>query len=169
MTGFQERHIGTDDAAQKAMLAVVGYDSVEALVTAAVPPAIHVKPIENSVIPDPASERSALRELRALAAKNTVNRSMIGLGYYDTVTPAVIKRNVQVLNDVAVLRDRVVRPASRLIPRGATVVIAESVEVTAGPGRVVRPGLVQGLPVVAAVAPGGAAAGAGGAAQMVDA
>ncbi len=94
MTGFQERHIGTDDAAQKAMLAVVGYDSVEALVTAAVPPAIHVKPIETSVIPDPASERSALRELRALAAQNTVNRSMIGLGYYDTVTPAVIKRNV---------------------------------------------------------------------------
>ncbi|CAN5321870.1 aminomethyl-transferring glycine dehydrogenase [soil metagenome] len=91
---FTERHIGTDDTAQKAMLAVVGYESVEALVTAAVPPAIHVGPIENSVIPDAASERSALRELRALAAKNTVNRSMIGLGYYDTVTPAVIKRNV---------------------------------------------------------------------------
>ena len=40
---FQNRHIGTDDAAQRAMLAVVGYDSVEALVTAAVPPAIHVQ------------------------------------------------------------------------------------------------------------------------------
>ena len=92
--GFSDRHIGTDTAAQKAMLAVVGYDSVEALVNAAVPPAIHVKPIENSVIPDAASERLALRELRALAGKNTVNRSMIGLGYYDTVTPAVIKRNV---------------------------------------------------------------------------
>ncbi|MCU1412276.1 MAG: gcvP [Rhodoglobus sp.] len=91
---FADRHIGTDSAAQQAMLAAVGYDSVETLVNAAVPPAIHVGPIENSVIPDAASERSALRELRALAAKNTVNRSMIGLGYYDTVTPAVITRNV---------------------------------------------------------------------------
>jgi len=91
---FADRHIGTDGTAQKAMLEAVGYDSVEALVTAAVPPSIHVGPIENSVIPDAASERAALRELRALAAKNTVNRSMIGLGYYDTVTPAVIKRNV---------------------------------------------------------------------------
>ncbi len=91
---FSDRHIGTDDAAQKSMLAAVGYDSVEALVNAAVPPAIHVKPIADSVIPAAASERQALAELRALARKNTVNRSMIGLGYYDTITPAVIKRNV---------------------------------------------------------------------------
>ena len=91
---FADRHIGTDSAAQKAMLAAVGYDSVEALVSAAVPPSIRVEPLQRSVIPEAASERAALRELRALAAKNTVNRSMIGLGYYDTVTPAVIKRNV---------------------------------------------------------------------------
>jgi glycine dehydrogenase len=94
MTGFAERHIGTDTDAQQAMLAAVGYDSVEALVTAAVPPSIHVQSIADSVIPDAASERQALRELRALAGRNTVNRSMIGLGYYGTITPAVIKRNV---------------------------------------------------------------------------
>jgi glycine dehydrogenase len=91
---FADRHIGTDTAAQAAMLAAVGYESVEALVNAAVPPAIRVAPIADSTIPAAASERQALKELRALAAKNTVNRSMIGLGYYDTITPAVIKRNV---------------------------------------------------------------------------
>jgi len=91
---FTSRHIGTDDAAQSTMLATLGYDSVEALVTAAVPDAIAVGPIADSVIPAAASEREALAELRALARKNSVNRSMIGLGYYDTITPAVIKRNV---------------------------------------------------------------------------
>jgi glycine dehydrogenase len=89
---FQDRHIGTDAAAQKAMLAAVGYDTVEALVDAAVPPAIHVTQPAN--LPPAATERAALAELRDLARKNTVNRSMIGLGYYDTITPAVIKRNV---------------------------------------------------------------------------
>ncbi|TBN57356.1 glycine dehydrogenase (aminomethyl-transferring) [Glaciihabitans arcticus] len=91
---FTERHIGTDTAAQATMLAALGYDSVEHLVTAAVPESIRVQPIENSTIPLAASERDALRELRALAGKNTVRQSMIGLGYYDTITPAVIKRNV---------------------------------------------------------------------------
>ena len=74
------------------MLAVVGYASVEALVTAAVPPSIHVT--APATLPPAATEREALAELRVLASKNTVRRSMIGLGYYDTITPAVIKRNV---------------------------------------------------------------------------
>ena len=91
---FADRHIGTDAAAQASMLAAVGYDSLEALVDAAVPPAIHQTPVVNSTIPAPASEREALAELRALAGANKVRRSMIGLGYYDTITPAVIKRNV---------------------------------------------------------------------------
>jgi glycine dehydrogenase len=91
---FADRHIGTDAAAQTAMLAAVGYGSVDELVEAAVPDSIHVGPIENSTIPAAASEREALAELRALASRNTVRRSMIGLGYYDTITPAVIKRNV---------------------------------------------------------------------------
>ncbi len=91
---FQDRHIGTDAAAAATMLAAVGYASVEALVNAAVPPSIHMKPLERSSIPPAASERDTIAELRALARKNTVRRSMIGLGYYDTITPAVIKRNV---------------------------------------------------------------------------
>ena len=91
---FASRHIGTDATAQAAMLAAVGYDTVEALVTAAVPASIAVSPSARSSIPDAATEHAALAELRALADHNKVNRSMIGLGYYDTITPAVIKRNV---------------------------------------------------------------------------
>ncbi|MBG6054786.1 glycine dehydrogenase [Salinibacterium sp. CAN_S4] len=91
---FAQRHIGTDAAAQAAMLAAIGYDTVEALVTAAVPASIAVSPTVRSSIPVAATEREALAELRAFADHNTVNRSMIGLGYYDTITPAVIKRNV---------------------------------------------------------------------------
>ena len=91
---FADRHIGTDATAQAAMLAAVGYSSVDELVTAAVPASIAVDQTLRSSIPDAATEREALAELRALADHNTVNRSMIGLGYYDTITPAVIKRNV---------------------------------------------------------------------------
>jgi glycine dehydrogenase len=91
---FADRHIGTDAAAQATMLAAVGYSSIEELVDAAVPPAIHLTPSCDSTIPPAATEREALAELRTFANRNTVRRSMIGLGYYDTITPAVIKRNV---------------------------------------------------------------------------
>ncbi len=95
--GFAERHIGTDSGAQATMLEALGYETVVALVGAAVPASIHVdgfRAAADSVLPPAATEREALAELRVLARKNTVNRSMIGLGYYDTITPAVIKRNV---------------------------------------------------------------------------
>jgi glycine dehydrogenase len=97
LSGFAVRHIGTDAAAQARMLAAVGYDSVDALVVAAVPSSIHVDAFRSaaeSVLPPAATEREALAELHSIADRNTVNRSMIGLGYYDTITPAVIKRNV---------------------------------------------------------------------------
>jgi glycine dehydrogenase len=91
---FAERHIGTTADTQARMLDVLGYESVDALVTAAVPESIRVQPVTGSVIPAAATEREALAELRVLAGRNVVRRSMIGLGYYDTITPAVIKRNV---------------------------------------------------------------------------
>ena len=96
MTGelFSSRHIGTDAAAQRQMLEVLGYDSVEALVTAAVPASIHVRPRDTSDIPPAATEAEALEELRALANTNRSAKAMIGLGYYDTITPSVITRNV---------------------------------------------------------------------------
>jgi glycine dehydrogenase len=92
--GFVDRHIGTDDAAQALMLGALGYDSVDALVQAAVPASIHVNPRETSDIPPAATEAEALAELRGLASQNRVARPMIGLGYYDTFTPSVISRNV---------------------------------------------------------------------------
>jgi glycine dehydrogenase len=92
--GFVERHIGTDAAAQALMLGALGYDSVDALVQAAVPASIHVKPRATSDIPPAATEAEALAELRELASQNRVARPMIGLGYYDTFTPSVISRNV---------------------------------------------------------------------------
>ncbi|MGU3647289.1 aminomethyl-transferring glycine dehydrogenase [Microbacterium sp. C23T] len=95
MTGlFADRHIGTDAAAQRTMLDALGYDSVDALVEAAVPASIHVKPRATSDIPPAATEAEALAELRVLASQNRTARPMIGLGYYDTLTPSVIARNV---------------------------------------------------------------------------
>ncbi|KJL44887.1 aminomethyl-transferring glycine dehydrogenase [Microbacterium trichothecenolyticum] len=95
MTGlFADRHIGTDAAAQRTMLDALGYDSVDALVEAAVPASIQVKPRATSDIPPAATEAEALAELRVLASQNRTARPMIGLGYYDTLTPSVIARNV---------------------------------------------------------------------------
>ncbi len=90
---FARRHIGTGDEAQQKMLEVLGYSSVPELLAAAIPDAIKITDAA-SILPPAATEREALSELRALAGRNRVHRSMIGLGYYDTITPAVIKRNV---------------------------------------------------------------------------
>ena len=91
---FQTRHIGTDGDAQSAMLSALHYDSVDSLVSAAVPDSIRMDPSSRQNLPEAIGERAALRELRAIAARNTVNRSFLGLGYYGTITPSVIKRNV---------------------------------------------------------------------------
>nr|WP_082108746.1 aminomethyl-transferring glycine dehydrogenase [Microbacterium sp. Ag1] len=108
MVTFADRHIGPTDAAQRTMLAALGLDTpgadgalspVEALMRQAVPASIYTGPSSDSSdapsrIPSAASETEALAELRVLASRNTVNRPMIGLGYYGTITPQVIQRNV---------------------------------------------------------------------------
>jgi glycine dehydrogenase len=94
---FVNRHIGTDASAQAHMLGELGFDSIETLIEAAIPESIQVdkfRALGSGLLPDPVSERDALAELRQLANNNTVRRSLIGQGYYDTITPAVIKRNV---------------------------------------------------------------------------
>jgi glycine dehydrogenase len=92
---FATRHIGTDASAQARMLDAVGYASVAELMSAAVPRAIQFdRSLADSLVPPAATEREAVDELRALASANRVSRSYLGLGYYDTITPAVIKRNV---------------------------------------------------------------------------
>jgi glycine dehydrogenase len=89
---FADRHIGTAEGDQAKMLSAIGYPSLAELAAAAVPRAI--RSTEALELPAAASEAEALAELRAIAAENTVLTSMIGLGYYDTVTPPVILRNV---------------------------------------------------------------------------
>ncbi|MFJ4224569.1 aminomethyl-transferring glycine dehydrogenase [Microbacterium sp. NPDC089695] len=74
--------------------ASVDESPVDALMREAVPASIYTPERAESVIPAAASETEALADLRSLAARNTVNRPMIGLGYYGTITPSVIQRNV---------------------------------------------------------------------------
>jgi glycine dehydrogenase len=91
--GFSDRHIGTDAAAQEQMLAAVGMPTVDALLAAAVPDSIQGDAAPPG-LPEAASEHEVLGRLREIAARNTVRTSMIGQGYYDTLTPPVIQRNV---------------------------------------------------------------------------
>lgn len=89
---FESRHIGPDAADQAKMLAQVGYGSLDELTAAAVPDVI--KSTELLRLPEARGEAEVLAELRSLAGRNQVLRSMIGLGYYGTFTPPVILRNV---------------------------------------------------------------------------
>ena len=89
---FADRHVGPRGAEVAHMLAAVGYDDLDALVDAAVPAAIRSsRPLQ---LPAARSESQVLAALRALAAQNSTLTPMIGQGYYGTVTPAVIRRNV---------------------------------------------------------------------------
>jgi glycine dehydrogenase len=89
---FVDRHIGPRTDEQATMLAAVGRGSLTELVDAAVPAVIHDRtPL---ALPEALSETDALDRLRELAARNEVFTSLIGLGYHDTITPAVIRRNV---------------------------------------------------------------------------
>ncbi|WP_442854145.1 aminomethyl-transferring glycine dehydrogenase [Arthrobacter sp. Leaf141] len=90
---FVDRHIGVRRAAEvQAMLKAVGHESVDSLVDTAVPKGIRQEtPLE---LAPAVSEVEVLAELRRIAAKNKTAVQMIGQGYYDTVTPPVIRRNI---------------------------------------------------------------------------
>jgi len=88
---FASRHIGPNASDQAAMLSLLGYDSLDALMTSAVPAGIR-SGLDG--LPAPITETEALASLRSLAEKNNPGISMIGLGYHPTITPAVIRRNV---------------------------------------------------------------------------
>ena len=90
--GFVDRHIGTSDEEQAAMLELLGYPSRAALIDAVVPASIRQSaPLALAAAK---GEEEALHELKQLAAKNRVLKSFIGQGYYGTYTPGVILRNV---------------------------------------------------------------------------
>ena len=89
---FEDRHIGPDAAEQATMLAALGYASLDALTDAAVPKAIRRD--DRLALAPALSETEAIEALRGLAQRNLVMTPMIGMGYSDTITPAVIRRNV---------------------------------------------------------------------------
>ncbi|HEX2576608.1 MAG TPA: aminomethyl-transferring glycine dehydrogenase [Aquihabitans sp.] len=91
-SSFATRHLGPSEADQAKMLAALGHRSLDDLVDAAVPAGI--RETADLDLPAARSEAEALADLRALADRNEVVTSMIGLGYHGTVTPGVILRNV---------------------------------------------------------------------------
>lgn len=97
---FVDRHIGPDAPAVDTLLSTIGVESLDELAAKALPAGI-LDPLTAAGVapglehlPPAASEAQALAELRALADSNTVAVSMIGQGYYDTLTPPVLLRNI---------------------------------------------------------------------------
>jgi glycine dehydrogenase len=97
---FADRHIGPDADAVATMLKTIGMGSLDELADKALPAGILDALSDDGVAPGldrllpAASEQEALAELRAMADSNTVAVSMIGQGYFDTLTPAVLRRNI---------------------------------------------------------------------------
>ena len=89
---FAQRHLGPTDSDVEKMLSVLGFDSVEGLISSAVPAGIRLNKALN--VEAALSETEALKKIAGIAAKNQVYRSYIGLGYHSCITPPVIQRNI---------------------------------------------------------------------------
>ncbi|MEY2645198.1 MAG: hypothetical protein RLZZ611_1847 [Cyanobacteriota bacterium] len=95
LSPFVARHIGPSEAEQRRMLNDLGLNDLEQLVAEVVPAAIRLEPEQGLAgLPAGCDEAEALAELAAIAASNQVRRSLIGLGYHDCVTPALLQRHV---------------------------------------------------------------------------
>lgn len=89
---FIDRHLGPRSADAEQMLSTLGYDSLGALMDAVVPEQIRLR--ADLPLPEPLTEQDALAKIAGYAAKNKVYAQMIGAGYHDAVTPAVLRRNI---------------------------------------------------------------------------
>src|SRR6185312_6473303 len=89
---FARRHIGPDDTEVAAMLSELGYKTLKELTDATVPAGIRLP--QPLALGEPFAEHELLEQLHTLASDNQVLRSFIGQGYYNTITPPVILRNV---------------------------------------------------------------------------
>ena len=89
---FIDRHLGPRSADAEQMLSTLGYDSLGVLMDAVVPEQIRLR--ADLPLPEPLTEQDALAKIAGYAAKNKVYAQMIGAGYYDAVTPAVLRRNI---------------------------------------------------------------------------
>ena len=92
LNSFSHRHIGPSELDVNEMLKTIGASSIDVLIDETVPAQIRLKKPLN--LPAAQTEFEYLKNLKAVAAKNKVFKSYIGLGYYDTITPSVIKRNI---------------------------------------------------------------------------
>ena len=93
-SNFADRHIGPDDAQLNSMLGALGETNLLDFISKVVPENIALAEKIANTLPAAASEVAAIAELRELADENVVAKSLIGLGYFGTITPPVILRNV---------------------------------------------------------------------------
>ncbi len=91
---FEDRHIGPTSVDETTMLQALGYPNLEKFVSDVVPENIAIKGVIEAALDQGRSEVEVIAELRAIASENKVFRSLIGTGYYGTIVPPVIKRNV---------------------------------------------------------------------------
>ena len=93
MTEFIGRHIGPSEEEQTQMLNDLGLTNIDELIRDVIPDSILLRG-DDTHLPEPCSEHEALQELKRISSFNTVRRCLIGQGYYGTITPSVIQRNV---------------------------------------------------------------------------
>ena len=91
---FEDRHIGPTSTDEATMLQALGYSNLESFIKDVVPANIAIKGVIEGAIDSGKSEVEVITELRLIAAENKVLASLIGTGYYGTIVPPVIKRNV---------------------------------------------------------------------------
>ena len=91
---FSKRHIGPTSSDEQEMLQLLGYGDIETFIRDVVPTNIQIAKKLSQTLDSPKSEVQVIAELREIASENQVFTSLIGGGYYGTITPAVIKRNV---------------------------------------------------------------------------
>lgn len=89
---FKNRHIGISEDEKKIMLSEIGLDTIEELIDKTIPQNIRLK--SALILDTPLSEDEYLKQLKQIASKNRIFKSYIGLGYYETITPSVILRNI---------------------------------------------------------------------------
>ena len=90
---FIERHIGPNKSEIKSMLKSLGFNSLDKFIEEVIPHIIY-SPIKENLIEKTLSETEALNQLKEYSKKNKLYKSYIGMGYYGTLIPNVIKRNI---------------------------------------------------------------------------
>lgn len=89
---FSARHIGPSESELSEMLKLIGVESVDELINKTIPENIRLE--SGLDLEEPETEHEFIHNLKSLASQNNLFKTFIGLGYYDTITPAVIQRNI---------------------------------------------------------------------------